>query len=159
MNTDEQNDAIWAQVEAEWPRPLGGFECEDDEDARRAFQERRFVELVQNALAAKHTKEHMNKLTKWEQLVELFQNEPEIHLDVEVDPGTHSQAYRLHNGKDGEEWQEFCAGTLDTTLEDHKGDVIYADEVAAGLLSISGGFRGDLAGITDYKNLAAGIKA
>jgi hypothetical protein len=101
----------------------------------------------------------MNKLTEWDQLIELFQDEPEIHLDIEVDPGTHSQAYRLHNGKDGEEWQEFYSGTLDTTLEDHKGDVIYADEVAAGLLSISGGFRGDLASITEYKSLAAGIKA
>jgi hypothetical protein len=101
----------------------------------------------------------MNKLAEWDQLIELFQNEPEIHLDIETDPGTHSQAYRLHNGKDGEEWQEFYSGTLDTTLEDHKGDVIYADEVAAGLLSISGGFRGDLASITEYKNLAAGIKA
>jgi hypothetical protein len=101
----------------------------------------------------------MNKLAEWDQLIELFQNEPQIHLDIETDPGTHNQAYRLHNGKDGEEWQEFYSGTLDTTLEDHKGDVIYADEVAAGLLSISGGFRKDLASITEYKNLAAGIKA
>ncbi len=98
-------------------------------------------------------------LFSWDQLSELFQNEAEVHLDIETDPGTHSQAYRLHNGKDGGEWQAFYSGTLDTTLEDHKGDVIYADDVAAGLLSISGGFRKDLASITEYKNLAAGIKA
>ena len=45
-NTDEQNDAIRAQVDAEMPRPLGGFEREDDEDAHRAKHERRFVELA-----------------------------------------------------------------------------------------------------------------
>jgi hypothetical protein len=70
-------------------------------------------------------------LTEWDQLIDLFQNEPEVHLDIEIDPGTHSQAFRLHNGQDGEGWQEFYSGTLDTTLEDHKGGVIYADEVAA----------------------------
>jgi hypothetical protein len=52
MNTDEQNDAIRAQVEAELPRPLGGFEREDDEDAFRAHHERRFAELMQNAADA-----------------------------------------------------------------------------------------------------------
>jgi hypothetical protein len=101
----------------------------------------------------------MNTLTEWDQLIELFQNEPEVHLDIEVDQGTHNQAYRLHNGKAVDDWQEFYSGVLDTTLEDHKGDVIYADEVAAALLSISGGFRNDLASITEYKNLCAGIKA
>lgn len=98
-------------------------------------------------------------LSEWDQLIELFQNEPEVHLDIETDPGTHSQAFRLHNGQDGEGWQEFYSGTLDTSIDDHKGEPIYADEVAAGLLSISGGFREDLASITEYKNLAAGIKA
>lgn len=98
-------------------------------------------------------------LFSWDQLSELFQNQPEVHLDIETDPGTHSQAFRLHNGKDGEEWQELYSGTLDTSIDDHKGEPIYADEVAAGLLSISGGFREDLASITEYKNLAAGIKA
>lgn len=98
-------------------------------------------------------------LTEWDQLIELFQNEPEVHLDIEIDSGTHWQAFRLHNGKDGEEWREFYSGTLDTSIDDHKGEPIYADEVAAGLLSISGGFREDLASITEYKNLAAGIKA
>ena len=98
-------------------------------------------------------------LTEWDQLIELFQNEPEVHLDIETDPGTRSQAFRLHNGQDGEGWREFYSGTLDTTLDDHKGDVIYCDEVAAGLLSMRGGFRQDLASITEYKNLAAGIKA
>ena len=101
----------------------------------------------------------MKTLTEWDQLSELFQNEPEVHLDIEVDPGTQKQAYRLHNGKAGEDWQEFYSGVIDTTLEDHKGDVIYADEVSAALLSMSGGFRQDLASITEYKNLCAGIKA
>ena len=101
----------------------------------------------------------MNTLTEWDQLIELFQNEPEVHLDIEFDQGTHTQAYRLHNGKAVDDWREFYSGVLDTTLEDHKGDVIYADEVAAALLSISGGFRNDLASITEYKNLCAGIKA
>lgn len=112
---------------------------------------------IEAAIRNAHNAEGL--LFSWDQLSELFQNEPEVHLDIEIDPGTHSQAFRLHNGKEGEEWQEFYSGTLDTTLEDHKGDVIYADEVAAGLLSVSGGFREDLASITEYKNLAAGIKA
>ena len=49
-------DAIRAQVEAEMPRPLGGFEREDDEDAHRAAHERRFMELVSKA-AAKATED------------------------------------------------------------------------------------------------------
>jgi hypothetical protein len=110
-------------------------------------------------VAARNAHDAEGLLFGWYQLIELFQNEPEVHLDIEIDPGTHSQAFRLHNGQDGEGWQEFYSGTLDTTLENHKGGVIYADEVAAGLLSISGGFREDLASITEYKNLAAGIKA
>lgn len=101
----------------------------------------------------------MNTLTEWDQLSELFQNEPEVHLDIEVYQGTHKQPYRLHNGKAGEEWQEFYSGILDTTLDDHKKGVIYVDEIAAALLSMSGGFHQDLASITDYKNLCAGIKA
>jgi hypothetical protein len=102
---------------------------------------------------------HMNQLTTWDQLIELFQNEPEVHLDIEADSGTHMQPYRLHNGKQGEDYREFYAGTLDTSLEDHKGDVIYADEIASGLLTGNPyGFRDDLASVTDYKSLVAGIK-
>jgi hypothetical protein len=101
----------------------------------------------------------MNELTTWDQLVELFENEPEVHLDIEADQGTNKQAYRLHNGKAGEDWQEFYSGALDTTLEDHKGDVIYADEIASGLLTGNPyGFRDDLASVTEYKSLVAGIK-
>ena len=111
------------------------------------------------AEAIRNARDAEGLLLSWDQLGELFLNEPEVHLDIEVDPGTHKQAYRLHNGKAGEEWQEFYSGVLDTTLEDHKGDVIYADEVAAALLSESGGFHEDLASVTEYKNLCAGIKA
>jgi hypothetical protein len=102
----------------------------------------------------------MRTLNTWDQLIELFQNEPEIHLDIEADAGTHMQPFRLHNGKQGDDYREFYAGTLDTSLDDHKGDVIYADEIASGLLTGEPyGFRGDLASITEYKSLVAGIKA
>ena len=99
----------------------------------------------------------MNELIEWDQLIELFQNEPEVHFDIES--GTHMQPYRLHNGKQNEDYREFYAGTLDTSLEDHKGDVIYADQIASGLLTGNPyGFRDDLASVTEYKSLVAGIK-
>ena len=46
MTTSEQNDAIRAQVDAELPRPVGGFENSDDEQRWRDAQEARFFELV-----------------------------------------------------------------------------------------------------------------
>ena len=44
--TDEQTDAIRAQVDAELPRPAGGFENPGDEDQWKAKQEARFFRLV-----------------------------------------------------------------------------------------------------------------
>lgn len=49
MNIDDQNDAIRAQVDAEMPRPVGGFESSDLEDVFRAAQDARFLELVHAA--------------------------------------------------------------------------------------------------------------
>lgn len=43
---DKQNDAIRAQVDAELPRPRGGFENEEDEIKWKAAQEKRFLELA-----------------------------------------------------------------------------------------------------------------
>jgi len=42
---DDANDAIRAQVEAELPRPAGGFESSDQEDAHRSRCDARFFEL------------------------------------------------------------------------------------------------------------------
>ena len=42
---DEQNEAIRNRVDAELPRPIGGFESSDQEDAFRATQDSRFLEL------------------------------------------------------------------------------------------------------------------
>lgn len=46
MTTDEQNDAIRAQVNAKLPRPIGGFETDDDEQDWMEAQEKCFIELV-----------------------------------------------------------------------------------------------------------------
>jgi hypothetical protein len=46
MTPDEINDAIRAQVEREIPKPVGGFETDDAEQAHREAHERRFSELV-----------------------------------------------------------------------------------------------------------------
>jgi len=101
-----------------------------------------------------------DSLTSYDQLIELFQTESEVHLDIEQDPGTHLVAFRLHDGRAGDDWKEFYSGTLDLTTEEEKGCVIYADEVTAGLFVRSPyGFRDDLASVTEYKNLVAGIKA
>ena len=48
MTPDEQNDAIREQVEAEIPKPVGGFESADQEDALRDRRFARFLELVHN---------------------------------------------------------------------------------------------------------------
>lgn len=45
LTPDEQNDAIRAQVDAELPWPIGGFENCDEEDAHSARQNTRFLEL------------------------------------------------------------------------------------------------------------------
>jgi hypothetical protein len=45
---DDQNDALRAQVDAELPRPVGGFETELEEDEWRRQQEQRFIQLVQS---------------------------------------------------------------------------------------------------------------
>ena len=43
------NDAIRAQVDAEITRPVGGFESADAEDAHRAAQDKRFLEIAGGA--------------------------------------------------------------------------------------------------------------
>jgi hypothetical protein len=50
--TDEQNDAIRAQVDREIPGPVHGFASEDERDEHRAAQDARFLELVQAAPSA-----------------------------------------------------------------------------------------------------------
>ena len=50
--TDEQNDAIRAQVDREIPGPVHGFTSEDERDAHRAAQDARFLELVNAAPSA-----------------------------------------------------------------------------------------------------------
>lgn len=46
LTTDEQNDAIRAQVDAEIPRPVGGFETFEQEEYWLAAVDNRFDELV-----------------------------------------------------------------------------------------------------------------
>lgn len=46
LTIDEQNDAIRAQVDAELPRPPGGFENSEAEADWREAQELRFMQLV-----------------------------------------------------------------------------------------------------------------
>ena len=152
---NKQNEVIQIQTHRGladlrvWESPISGW-CWATPNGSEGSGEPSIDAAIYNA----HEAEGL--LFSREQLIELFENEPEVHLDIEVYQGTHKQAYRLHNGKAGEEWQEIYSGVLDTTLEDHKGDVIYADEVAAALLSE---FHEDLASVTEYKNLCAGIKA
>lgn len=43
---DEQNAAIGAQVDAEMPRPLGGFRYDTDEERWREARDARFQQLM-----------------------------------------------------------------------------------------------------------------
>ncbi len=42
---DDKNTAAQEQVEHEFPRPIGGFECDDDEQQWRDLRDARFLEL------------------------------------------------------------------------------------------------------------------
>ncbi len=45
---DMENDAIRAQVDRELPKPIGGFDNDEQYDDWREVQEARFMELVHN---------------------------------------------------------------------------------------------------------------
>lgn len=50
---DELNDTLRAQVDAELPRPKGGFETDDQEQDWKEAQETRFMELIRKATPPK----------------------------------------------------------------------------------------------------------
>ena len=108
--------------------------------------------------------DRMNNIKNYDELVELFEREPEIHLDIEISlegriGRARFQKFRLHNGKNDENWKEFYSGELETTLEEHHGETIYADEIAGALLGIGNhDLARDLASVTEFENLSAGIK-
>jgi hypothetical protein len=55
--TDEQNDEIRARVNAELPRPAGGFETSEAEEAWRDAQNQRFLELCAESANAERIRE------------------------------------------------------------------------------------------------------
>ena len=52
MTIYEQNESIRNQVDAELPRPIGGFESSDQEDEYRARVDARFLELCATGVRA-----------------------------------------------------------------------------------------------------------
>lgn len=61
ITPEEQNDLIRAQVDAEIPRPIGGFETEEERDAWQAQHEARFMELCSNMPQGDRTDEEWQK--------------------------------------------------------------------------------------------------